>query len=212
MRTITLGKEGDQPFPILADGVSRQHAQISITDTGEWILEDLESSNGTYIRDEVSGKLSRIAKVGITPMTFVCLGLDNAKGCSFYARQVVSENYGKFTEEYEYLNDLEDHFDRQLQQIEQKSKTLNIVKTVLPVALLALSFVIVPGMGPVSWIIRGVASAVPTVLILLFYNPADMRKKAIERHDRFVHCPNPCCPGKLTAKEIRNMRCSKCKK
>ena len=212
MRTITLGKEGDQPFPIKADGVSRQHARITITDSGEWILEDLNSSNGTYIRDEADGTLSRIAKVSITPMTFVSLGPDNAKGCCFYARQILSDNYGKFTEEYEYLNELEDRFDQQIRQIEQKVKTLNIVKSVLPVALLALSFVIVPGMGPVAWIIRGVASAVPTVLILLFYNPADMKKAAIERHDRFTHCPNPCCPSKLTGKEIRNMRCSKCKK
>ena len=212
MRAITLGKEGDQPFPIKSDGVSRQHARITITDRGEWVLEDLNSSNGTYVRDETDGTMLRIAKVSITPMTFVCLGPDNAKGCCFYARQVLSDNYGKFTDEYEYLNELEDRFDQQVQQIEHKAKTLNIVKTVLPVALLALSFVIVPGMGPVSWIVRGVASAVPTVLILLFYNPADMKKAVVERHDRFVQCPNPCCPSKLTGKEIRNMRCSKCKK
>lgn len=212
MRTIILGKEGDQPFPITADGVSRHHARITIDDKGNWMLEDTDSSNGTYIRNESNGELSRVARVSITPMTFICLGPDNAKGCCFYARQVLKENYGNFTTEYEFLNEKEDLFEEQVQQIEQRSKNLNIVKAVLPVILLALSVAVVPGMGPVSWIIRGVASALPTVLILMFYNPTEMKKEVKAIQDKFSHCPNPCCSGKLTSKEIRNMRCAKCKK
>lgn len=212
MRTIILGKEGDQPFPITADGVSRHHARITIDDKGNWMLEDTNSSNGTYIRNEKDGTMLRIGQISITPMTFICLGPDNAKGCCFYARQVLKENYGNFTTEYEYLNEREDYFAEQLKQIEKKSKNLNIVKAILPVVLLALSVAVVPGMGPVSWIIRGVASALPTVLILIFYNPTEMKKKVKAVQDKFSHCPNPCCSGKLTSKEIRNMRCSKCKK
>lgn len=207
-----MGKEGSQPFPITADGVSRHHARITIYDADNWVLEDTDSSNGTYIRNEADGTMSRVARIGITPMTFICLGPDNAKGCGFYARQILKENYGNFTTEYEYLNELEDRFDGQLQQIEQNSKNLNIVKAVLPVVLLALSFAVIPGMGPVSWIIRGTASALPTVFILMFYNPAEMKKGHKDRHDKFSHCPNPCCSNMLTSKEIRNMRCSKCKK
>lgn len=212
MRTIILGKEGNQPFPITADGVSRHHARITIDDEGNWMLEDTDSTNGTYVRNESDGELSRVTKVTITPMTFICLGPDNAKGCCFYARQVLKENYGNFTTEYEYLNEKENLFAEQLRQIEQKSKSLNIVKAVLPVVLLAVSVAIVPGMGPVSWIIRGAASALPTVLIVIFYNPTEMKKKVKAMQETFSHCPNPCCSHKLVGKEIRNMSCSKCKK
>lgn len=212
MKTIILGKEGNQPFSITADGVSRRHARIIIDDAGNWMLEDTDSSNGTYIRNEDDGELSRVAKVSITPMTFICLGPDNAKGCCFYARQTLKENYGNFTTEYEYLNEKEDLYSEQVRQIEKNSKTLNIVKAVLPVLLFAVSFAVLPGMGPVSMIIRGAASALPTVLILMFYNPAELKKKIKATQENFSHCPNPCCSNKLTSKEIRNMRCSKCKK
>ena len=54
MKTIVLGREGTQPFKIKNEDVSRQHAQITIDDHGEWVLEDLNSSNGTFIRNENS--------------------------------------------------------------------------------------------------------------------------------------------------------------
>lgn len=212
MRTIILGKEGDQPFSITADGVSRRHACITIGDDGNWLLEDMDSSNGTYIRNETDGSLSRIVRTGITPMTFICLGPDNAKGCCFYARQVLPENYGDFTAEYEYLSEIEERYSEQLRKIEQNSKNLNIVKAVLPVVLLTLTFVVIPGIGPLSLIIRMAVAALPTVLILMFYNPTEMKKKLKTLQDNFSHCPNPCCSNRLTGKEIRNMRCSKCKK
>lgn len=212
MRTIILGKEGDQPFSITADGVSRRHARITIGDDGNWLLEDMDSSNGTYIRNETDGSLSRIVRTGITSMTFICLGPDNAKGCCFYARQVLPENYGDFTAEYEYLSEIEERYSEQLRKIEQNSKNLNIVKAVLPVVLLTLTFVVIPGIGPLSLIIRMAVAALPTVLILMFYNPTEMKKKLKTLQDNFSHCPNPCCSNRLTGKEIRNMRCSKCKK
>lgn len=212
MKTIVLGKDGNQPFPIKADGVSRQHAKITINDMGEWMLEDLDSSNGTYVRNEENGELRRIVKTKITPMSFICLGADNAKGCSFYARQVLKENNSSFTCEYEYLNEKEDNFDDKMEQIEDNAKKLNIIKAVLPVFLLALSIAIIPGMGPVSWIIRGAASAIPTVLILLFYNPTDIKKKHNALRDKFHQCPNPQCSHRLRVSEIRDMKCSKCRK
>ena len=64
MKTIILGREGNQPFPIKDefDGVSRKHAQITINDHGDWFLEDLDSANGTYIRDESTGEMLPVTK------------------------------------------------------------------------------------------------------------------------------------------------------
>ncbi len=212
MKTIILGKEGNQPFPIKADGVSRLHAKITINDMGEWMLEDQDSTNGTYVRDEKNGEMHRVVKLKITPMTFVCMGPDNAKGCCFYARQVLKENYGNFISEYEYLNEREDEYDENLEQIEDNAKKLNVIKAVLPVLLFALSFAVFPGMGPISWIIRGAGAAVPTVLILLFYNPIEIKKRHQALREKIHHCPNPLCSHKLKTSEIREMKCGKCKK
>ena len=52
MKQILLGTEGNQPFKITQQGVSRQHARITIGDDGIWTLEDLNSTNGTFIRNE----------------------------------------------------------------------------------------------------------------------------------------------------------------
>ena len=52
MLEVIIGKEGTQRFAINGSRVSRQHAKITVTDSGQWILEDLNSTNGTYIINE----------------------------------------------------------------------------------------------------------------------------------------------------------------
>lgn len=213
MKTIILGREGNQPFPIKAesDGVSRRHAQITITDNNDWYLEDLDSSNGTFVRNEETGKLMPVTgKKRILPMTFICLGPDNSRGCCFFAKQ--AEKYGDFTEDREYLVSKIEILERQLEQIEQMSKNLMLVKTVLPFAIFGLSLIILPGEGTIQMLIRMAASAIPYALIQLFYNDKDKKKEIKDKLERFSHCPNPCCSNKQTSKEILNMRCSKCKK
>ena len=52
MKQFILGTEGNQPFKITQMGVSHQHARITIGDDGVWTLEDLNSTNGTFVRCE----------------------------------------------------------------------------------------------------------------------------------------------------------------
>ena len=119
MKTIILGKDkpatldsskGEvyQPFTYKTQqtGVSRKHATITIDDNGYWWIEDQWSTNGTYIRED-DGGFRKIGdkdypgKYNITPMTFVRLGMEDATGCCFYAKQV--DSYGNFDEEFEYI-------------------------------------------------------------------------------------------------------------
>ena len=53
MKQFILGTEGNQPFEIKQKGVSHQHARVTIGDNGVWTLEDLNSTNGTFVRDEI---------------------------------------------------------------------------------------------------------------------------------------------------------------
>ena len=215
MKTIILGREGNQPFPIKAecDGVSRRHAQITITDQGDWYLEDLDSSNGTYIRDESTGDMIPIStKRKISPMTFILLGPDNSKGCCFFAKQ--ADKYGDFTEEREYLISKEEEFDRRNIELEANIKKMRIIG---PIALFIIGFLItcIPTidelLGQNAMTIR-ICLAPLAGLIPVFYDGAARKRQLQEERDRWLHCPNPCCSNKQTSKEIKNMRCSKCKK
>ena len=213
MKTIILGRTGNQPFKIDddADGVSRQHAQITITDNNGWYLEDLGSANGTYIREQNTGEMIPVnGKRRISPMTFIFLGPDNSKGCCFFAKQ--ADKYGDFTEERQYLFNKDEELTFKKNQIDKLNSNLTLLKTILPFVVFGLSLVIVPGAGTIQMLIRMGASAIPSALIQVLYNPKVKENEIKELREKFSHCPNPCCSNKQTSKEIRNMKCSKCKK
>jgi len=215
MKTITLGREGNQPFPIKqdADGVSRKHGQITITDSNEWYLEDLNSANGTSIRDEATGEMIPVAgKQRITPMTFILLGPDNSRGCCFFAKQ--ADKYGDFTEEHEYLISMESEFDRKEEALDGNIKKMRIIgPIVVIVAVFAITGIPVVKelLGEYAMQIRiGLSSM--TGIITALYDGSSKKKELQSQRERWHHCPNPGCSNRLTTKEIKNMRCSKCKK
>lgn len=82
MQEVIIGKEGTQKFPINNSRVSRQHAKITVSDSGQWTLEDLNSTNGTYIIDD-NDELVQIKKVNITEFTRVVLADQTSMGFSF---------------------------------------------------------------------------------------------------------------------------------
>ena len=208
MKEFVLGKEGDQPFEINQQGVSRRHAKVSIDDNDNWIVEDLGSSNGTYVRENDSGELRSLGqngKVRITPLSFIVLGPDNAKGCGFYARQLL--NPGNFNEEYEYLNEKEKEFDMRVDKVDNTAQKIKIIIFFVNILIVAYSF---SGSSTSFWMLR-----IGTLLstgFAAFYNPTTHIKKINAIRERFHHCPNPACSHRLRPAEIRNMRCNKCKK
>lgn len=50
MRTIDIGKEGNQAIVITEDTVSRHHARLCIYDDGRMTLTDTNSANGTFLK------------------------------------------------------------------------------------------------------------------------------------------------------------------
>lgn len=207
---VILGTEGNQPFKIKGEAVSRKHAQITTNQYNEWFLEDLDSLNGTFVRQESNGELTRVGKIQITPMTFICLGPDNAKGCSFYARQVLKEYTGNYKEEYDYLNDIEDRYDQKFEDLERT--ILNEKKLIFAINILVVIVSLIPQID--SEIRMNMLRIVPTISagFAAFYDAGGKKKRLNEERNKFHDCPNPTCSNKLRTSEIRNMRCSKCKK
>lgn len=80
-------------IPVESDGVSTNHALLTIDDNDNWILEDTGSRNGTYI-EEPDGTLRRISKMRISPSTKIVLGSKKVNGFCFIAGSLLG-NDGK---------------------------------------------------------------------------------------------------------------------
>lgn len=204
MKQFILGTEGNQPFKITQMGVSHQHARITIGDDGVWTLEDLNSTNGTFVRGE-DGEMRRVGTMVIMPMTFICLGPSNANGCSFYAIHLQNTD---FIEEFEYLNKLEDEFDAKEESSEKMARMMRLL--IASASLIALVGSFVVSHGPLQLMLLRLGSAV-SLLSTIFFNPAEKKKKLQVEREKFHACPNPKCAHTLRKNEIRAMQCSKCK-
>lgn len=214
---MIIGKRGEQPFQITGVNVSAQHAELIIdSQTGVWTLKDLNSTNGTFIRDEFTGDLRRISTKIIHPLTFICLGSDNTKGCTFYARQLL--NPGNYNDELRYIRNKNEEFEERIKKIDKMTQVINILKVLLTVSLLVLLIAPMllssdkPDMG---WtlILRISASLIPSVIIQLFqivYNPTKKKEYLRKIQACFSHCPNPMCNYKLQTEHIKTMDCPSC--
>lgn len=197
METIILGRNGDQPFAITADGVSAQHAKITI-DGDKWTLEDLNSTNGTFIRDE-KGDVRRIVKVAITPNTFIYLGPKSFEGCFFYAQQVKTP--GDFHIEYRFMNE-------KLKELDTKIKYEEKMNWVIKLTTFALTFVLIWAITDIQ-AMRAVAMISP--MIALLYDPRKRIKRLRDKYARFFDCPNPKCSNTLSKTSVENRRCPECR-
>lgn len=209
MQRIVIGKEGDQPFKIKGSLVSRKHAEIVIDDNNIWTLTDLGSTNGTFVQDENTGLLKEISSMTIHPMSFICLGPDNSKGCGFYARQIL--NPGNYDDELEYMNKKEDEFEKTESFLSKKKIYIEIGLRVSLFAIFGIiSFFIIPGTSSTVNFVRLGFTSVMSQTIPFFFDLNNKKKELKEQQNRFHHCPNPSCSHKMKTEEIRSMDCKKC--
>ena len=204
MKAFLLGNAGDQPFDIKQQGVSREHARLVIDDAGQWTLTDLDSSNGTFVRND-AGEWERISKKKISEDAYICLGPDNANGCKFYARHVLSPD--DYSADFDQLEDMDNAIQSKREATEQRARMIRKLIAIVSGVALVGSF-IVPGDGlrMGAWIGAKVQD---------FHAPmthhmgSGMGVKDLR--DKLYGCPNPGCFHMLTPKEVHNRRCSKCK-
>lgn len=216
MKTITLGKMGDQPFKIKGIGVSKIHARVTIDDYGQWILADAGSTNGTFIRNEFTGDLMRVGQGGvqISEMTFIVLGADNSAGCCFYAKQLIAP--GDFVDEHIYMRNKKLEFDQEEERVAKNAKWVRLSIFVI-MLLFTLGTVVWQAIddSPKStsnmfWVYRGISLL--TMGATTFYDAQGKRSKIMKKRKKFNQCPNPECDHRLSNDAIENLKCAMCKK
>ncbi len=203
---IGRGAEGMVVIPEGKKSVSHNHAKITINPDGTWILEDLKSANGTFIRNN-NGDFRRVSRLQITPDTTIRLGTGDTFGFTFMAHHVIADS----PESYEYeFRQLSKAMELQLEAEHEKEKVIErngwIAKCsglllVLPCMLLG------GGIDPTT---RYILIAVAPVLVGFIFKNDMPRLKAIrKRREKVIVCPK--CDRPLSEFDVTHKQCSRCK-
>ena len=75
-------------IPSTKVSVSGTHAKITVSDDGTWELEDLNSPNGVFIRDE-NGDFQKVFKKQINESSIIRLGKGGADSFVFTAHRIL---------------------------------------------------------------------------------------------------------------------------
>lgn len=132
MRSIIIGREGNQPFPITDLQVSRKHAKLTIYDNGEMELEDTDSSAGTFMKMK-NGAFDRIQKCKVVPGMIMRLGQNLEISVSSLLSEKKADKKVVPTEkakaDISALRYLEDHYRTQKVKYEGRSATYGMCQT-----------------------------------------------------------------------------------
>lgn len=198
------------PFsiPQSATRVSSQHAEIVIDDHGVWTLKDLNSTNGTYIKDS-SGNLVQVGRSQISRDTVIVLADMTVNGFQFRADSIIggiSSNYGQ---EFMRLQQERNRIEAELEKIYRTSKYVKYIPSLLIVVVMFLiSLLIEPEH---RFMLMGAVSAICTALVSAVYDPQTRMRRVSEERKQKLVCPNPQCGKQLSDYEIDKGQCSACK-
>lgn len=216
-RVFVIGREAskcNQPFPILSEGVSRIHAQVTIIEKElnkkEWVLEDLKSKNGTFILNKKGNWEFVKTPTRISEDTIIRLGEDYGYGVRFMAHHLIVEDENDYAYEF---NKVRAHNE----QLEKERKNLKN-KTWLRIIGVALAFAL--AFIPESWIgnqylymVIGRLSISAPMLIACWVAWQQTRDKELidKKQESYSVCPNPRCNYFLDRISLKRLECPKCK-
>ena len=197
MTKIIIGKQGDQKFPIKNAGVSRQHASITI-EGGHWILEDLDSTNGTFVRDD-NGLYQRVSR----------LGDESSNGYAFMAHHVVEDDPENYAYEFARLAEWRDRFKKERERCQAAQRNRGLVQILISVVVIAVSYMPFLSEQPrLQLMVMRIGMLLPPVYIF-FASGKNKMQRIYDRQQRILVCPR--CGRPLTDYEITKQMCMTCK-
>lgn len=197
-------------IPPKHNAVSGQHACITITDNGEWILEDIGSTNGTYVVD-ADGQLRPVSKMRITPSTTIQLGPPTVNGYRFTASFVNKD----LDPAWQFLQSNFMLYKQQEEKLKSRAKITGWIQKLGGIlAMLPVWFLtgLIPNQDPMNLtLIRmGSMAVVPAIVGFICDFALRDREKVLRRRKGLV-CPNPACQRPLSDHDIEYGACPFCK-
>ena len=121
---ITIGKANDNEYVVNDPSVSRHHARLTYEEEGHWILEDLGSTNGTFVNG------IQIARKQVTSKDVIKLG----DSYVFNLAEVLKAN-NDYSEEFAALKQVYDNYIQAKIKIQSSNQFKTRLLQSLPFAL-----------------------------------------------------------------------------
>lgn len=220
-KEFIIGRNGDQPFQITSEGVSSRHASITIGDDGSWLLRDLGSTNGTFVRN-AGGDFRQVQERRICEDSVIRLGSGTHRSFIFTAHRVIAPD-GDYSYEFKQLKKLLSEQEAREEKLRGQIKVHNYIAGFAGVAALLLMLGIeeayravthqglLEQLGPmVSMVVRmGLMGVAAAVVKMCFSGDNDRLRDTIDLRKKFLLCPR--CGKVIGETEINNMQCPFCK-
>lgn len=202
--------DGMVKVPATCDRVSGTHARITVDDYGTWTLEDLDSKNGTFVRDD-NGEFQRVYRKQISKKTVIRLG-SGGSGCFvFTAGHVQAPEPDNYEYEFHQMKKL-----LRAQQDKEQKKEKAIERNGWIAKFSGFGVI---GICALLGSIKGVdidptmryilISSAPVVVGLLFKGDAAALKSLRRKRDKIIVCPR--CERPLSEFDVEHCQCSRCK-
>ena len=124
---ITIGKAEDNYFVIRDQEVSRYHAALTREDNGDLLLEDLDSTNGTFVND------CQIMKKKVSSGDKISFGTNY----TIYVSDILKSD-NDYSEEFAQLKDVFDRYIREKIVIQTKNQFKTRLFQSLPFAMVGV--------------------------------------------------------------------------
>lgn len=213
MYTLIVGREGNQPFPILEEGVGRQHLQVVVPDqlNDVWEVTDLESTNGTFVQQQDGSYERMYGSQKLAWNTVLRMGPDNMYGRTFWLCQLTQtdpNDYSlQFSELNRRLNILSAEKKKQVEEQERQKKKSAILKAIIIASVSTLAFIVLPPeWGYMRLAVLPLAGA---IVPFMFQNGNS--SQLIKDYKAVFRCPNGKCGRPLSEYDIRRGQCPVCK-
>lgn len=209
MEEYIIGRSGNQPFNIVAEGVSNEHARITIQD-GQWTLEDLKgpNGNGTFVRND-DGEFVRVSKCRITPDTIIRLAQHGHYSCTFMARRVLNKNPKDLSYEFDAVCRLADDLYDKVDKLEQTWTTHQWIQVFAPIVAFGVSCLPLPIFDAYPILARALIALSSSLVNFLFMGDRAKAKRFLTLSKKILVCPN--CGRPMSDYDIENRTCPACK-
>ena len=224
MKEITIGKLGNQPFPITDETVSRHHAILRMEDNGRLTITDTHSANGTYIKMK-DGSFKRISQLEIGPNCILRLGPTLVVKVRDLLQSNKPPQPTPTRVDITALRYMMMHYQKNKMELEQKKSTNGLLRMLMmPIA--TLSAMVLPTViksldDNISQVLVYASPVCVLLVCFLFFLLLNNKNKELIRKqaelDQNFHrnycCPKCHCPfgNRLYEHILNEGQCPKCK-